>query len=105
MIRLVSLSVPRRWPLAWLYHSAVNAICHRRLGSLRSDFRRSIVAADELQDLRDLLTDAMLHSAGLAIARDGEPELDPRIFLTATQRSVIRKVQEFGYRVKLRGAQ
>lgn len=70
-------------------------------GSLPPDFLRRLDSTNDVQVLRDLVTEALLHGAGLCIAREGEADLDSRLRLTAMQRRRIRQVQAFGYRVKL----
>jgi hypothetical protein len=77
-----------------------SAACGRCHG-LPPDFLRRLDETDDLQGLRDLLTEALLNGVGLSIARDGDAHLDPRLRLSAVQRSRIRQVKAFGYRVRL----
>jgi len=73
----------------------------RNPGGLPSDFLRRLDETDDMQGLRDLLTEALLNRVGLSIAREGDANLDPRLHLSAVQRARIRQVKAFGYRVRL----
>ncbi len=71
--------------------------CH----GLPPAFMHQLDTANDVQELRDLLTEALLNGVGLSIAREGDANLDPRLHLSAVQRSRIRQVKAFGYRVRL----
>lgn len=73
----------------------------RQHGDLPSDLLRRLEATDDMQGLRDLLTEALLNGVALSIAYEGVAELDPRLHLSAVQRSRVRQVKEYGYRVRL----
>lgn len=59
-------------------------------------------AASDLQECRDRLTEWLLSARGLAIAREGESGIAQGTPLTGAQRKLIRSVEEFGYRVRIR---
>jgi hypothetical protein len=74
----------------------------RTPAGLSKEFLPAFAKAESLQEMRDLLTDAVLAGAALAIAGEGEPAVGSSDDLTARQRSLVALVGAYGYRVTLR---
>ena len=95
-------------PVTWLrrlflgaYFSILNACRYRQLRELPPTFRTRIERFDNIDAGRRILTEALLYSAGMRLTDSTEPRIVRWVWLSAIQRSVIGKVEQYGYQVEV----
>jgi hypothetical protein len=78
------------------------AAVRRLLQRLEASEEKDSEDASGLQTPRDVLTEFVLSSLGLAPVNDSNDRIPRGVWLTAAQRDCIAKVSEFGYQAGLR---
>jgi hypothetical protein len=95
-------------PVTWLRRlfagacfSILNACRYRQLRELPPTLLTHIERFDNIDDGHRIVTEALLYSAGLRLTDGTEPRVVRWVWLSAIQRSVIGKVEQYGYRVEV----